>query len=95
MPLFVRLFAGVQVPADSRGMHKVLISWSARVCTTGHINKYQLCLRNVYKVSVFVDYVRWQTRGRKRRTTNEKQEGKAGFTDGGWGEVCEQGGQVG
>ena len=57
--LFVHLSAGVRVPAGSRGMHKVLISWSARLCTGGHISKYQLCLRNVYKVTAFVDYFRW------------------------------------
>ena len=43
-PLFKRVFAGNGVPADSGGMHAVLISEDGKVYTTGINNKYQLCL---------------------------------------------------
>ena len=43
-PPFVRVFAGVGVPADSGEMHSVLIGANGKVYTTGNNNKGQLCL---------------------------------------------------
>ena len=50
-PLFAHALARVR-----GGMHIVLVSWSGRVYTTGHKNKYQLCLGDAYNNTAFVDY---------------------------------------
>ena len=55
-PLFTRAFAGVGVPADSGGMHAVLISEDGRVYISGKNNLRQLCLGEEFDNVDFVDY---------------------------------------
>ena len=55
-PPFKRAFAGVGVPADSGGMHAVLISMDGKVYITGNNNKHQLCLGKKYDDVEFVEY---------------------------------------
>ena len=54
-PPFKRVFAGVGMPADSGGMHAVLISEDGRVFISGNNNKYQLCLGEKYDDVEYVD----------------------------------------
>lgn len=54
-PPFKRAYGGVGVPADTGGMHAVLISEDGRVYISGNNNKYQLCLGDAFDEVDFVD----------------------------------------
>ena len=54
--MFTHTFAIARVPADFGGIHTVAISRSGRVYTRGHNNTYQLCIRDAYNNTAFVDY---------------------------------------
>ena len=55
-PIFKRAFGGVGTPADTGGMHSVLISEDGVVYITGNNNLHQLCLGEEFDNVDFVDY---------------------------------------